>query len=263
MSKPITISNTFATQPGPIPLSQLDTDFSQLSGAINDLSTYSNYYADSSVSANSISVVLPNNLLFSYVTGQTLTVRLANTNTSTAVTINVTVNSVPLAGIPVLMSDASLPPIGSLVVGAVVTLVFGATYAEIISAQGLASPILQSGTFTLTSADISGFPTISANFSKAGNIVTITATNSVSGTSTATTFYLTGIPSFLQPIRNQSNLSFLTGCLDNGAGCAASIIVFGSVISFAKVTNLTSVSGLWTASGTKTSQAFTITYGLT
>ena len=39
MTKPIVVPNTFATATTTIPLSQLDSNFSTLSGAVNDANT--------------------------------------------------------------------------------------------------------------------------------------------------------------------------------------------------------------------------------
>ena len=46
MTKPVSIPNTFATQTGNIPLSQLDQNFLALQTAVNDPTTYANYAID-------------------------------------------------------------------------------------------------------------------------------------------------------------------------------------------------------------------------
>lgn len=59
MPLPITVTNTFATQTGPIPLSQLDTNFTQVATAINQVSTGVNTLATpilGNASATSLSV---------------------------------------------------------------------------------------------------------------------------------------------------------------------------------------------------------------
>ena len=57
MAKPVTIPNTFATATTSIPLSNLDADFSTVSTALNDASTYSNYALDAGTT-NAYSVTL-------------------------------------------------------------------------------------------------------------------------------------------------------------------------------------------------------------
>ena len=115
MSKPITIPNAFATQPGPIPLIQLDNDFTTCSGAINDLATYANYFVDSSGAANQITVTVNPPLTVSYTAGLTLQIKIANTNTSTAVNINVNA----LGNISVVNPDGSLPLSGQFTAGGI------------------------------------------------------------------------------------------------------------------------------------------------
>ena len=43
MALPITITNTFATATGSVPLSQLDTNFTQLASAVNGIGDGTNY----------------------------------------------------------------------------------------------------------------------------------------------------------------------------------------------------------------------------
>jgi hypothetical protein len=89
MSKPITKPFTFATQNGPIPLSQLDSDLDTLYTAVNDPATYTNYLVDAG-STNSIVVTFSGGLSYSsYKSGDTVVVKVANTNTgSTTLNIN-------------------------------------------------------------------------------------------------------------------------------------------------------------------------------
>ena len=56
MTKPVTISNIFQNQVGPIPLIELDQNFSALAAVQNDFATYSNYLTDVSGAANQITV---------------------------------------------------------------------------------------------------------------------------------------------------------------------------------------------------------------
>lgn len=123
MAKPITTPFTFQTQAGPIPLSQLDTDFSTAAAAINDFATYSNFLTDTSGAPNQITVTVPVGLTFSYSAGVKLEVLLANTTTSTAVQINVS----GLGNKAVQNIDGTVPAIGQLVAGMILQLQFNGT----------------------------------------------------------------------------------------------------------------------------------------
>jgi hypothetical protein len=94
MSLPITITNTFATQTGPIPLSELDANFTQVATAINNIGTGTNALATpilGNASATALSVAGPIQSSTSsgvgYITGAGSTVTQA-TSKSTGVTIN-------------------------------------------------------------------------------------------------------------------------------------------------------------------------------
>ena len=88
MAGTITTTNTFASQTGPIPLSQLDANFTNVNSSINNLNIYSNYYADSSAAANTITVTTGGSQTVTYTAGLTVAIKVANTNTG-ATTINI------------------------------------------------------------------------------------------------------------------------------------------------------------------------------
>lgn len=122
MSKPVAVPNTFATQAGPIPLSQLDADFTAGLNALNDLSTYSNFFLDTgAVNAMAITVTLP--LTFGLTAGVRLQVVVGNTNTLTAVTLAVNGG----ASTTVLLNGGSPPPVGSLAAGAIMDVQYNGT----------------------------------------------------------------------------------------------------------------------------------------
>lgn len=87
MAKPVSLSYTFGTQASPIPLSYLDTNYTQLTGALNDSVTYSNFLVDIGT-ANTYVVNFPGSVTTSYTAGLLIQVAIANTNTG-ASTINV------------------------------------------------------------------------------------------------------------------------------------------------------------------------------
>jgi hypothetical protein len=147
MTKPVTIPNAFQAQVGPIPLSQLDADFTAVAGVINDYGTYNNYLVDSSGGANSITVATPAGTTYVPIAGMQLQVKLANTNTSTAVTITVNV----MSGVPVVNSDGvTLPAVGQLVAGQILFLTFDGTSYRLGSGGSLTLPF-----YARTAAEIS------------------------------------------------------------------------------------------------------------
>jgi len=128
MAGNITITNTFASQAGPIPLSQLDSDYAQLVTALNTNATYANYYADSSGVANTITVTINSPQVFSYTTGVSLDVRIANANTG-ATTLNVNA----LGAKPVTNSDGTALIANQLLVGQIATLQYDGTNFQLKS----------------------------------------------------------------------------------------------------------------------------------
>ena len=94
MASSVTLTNTFASQTGPLQLSTLDTNYSQLATAVNTLSNATNYYVDTG-SANAIVITTSSPQIFSYVAGVTLTIKIAATNTgATTVSVNGTSKNV-------------------------------------------------------------------------------------------------------------------------------------------------------------------------
>lgn len=132
MSKPVSGLNIFQAQSGPIPLSQLDANIAALQSAINDTGTYSNYFVDASGAANTITVTVAAPLTFAYVTGIMLQVKLANTNTSA--TVNLNVNA--LGSKTVINNDGTNPPIGSLVSGSILDLMYDGASFRLLRQSG-------------------------------------------------------------------------------------------------------------------------------
>ena len=126
MAGSYTPPNQFQSQSGPIPLSQLDANFTGSANVFNSTLTYSNYYADSSGSANTITVTIPSPTTFSYTTGVQLLVKVANTNTG-ATTINVNA----LGAVQVRTSSLSALSSGQLVAGGVYPLYYDGTYFQL------------------------------------------------------------------------------------------------------------------------------------
>lgn len=118
MAKPVAIPNTFATQFGDVPASQLDNDYTALANAINDLMTYANFAADSG-SANTYIVNFNAALSVSYSNGLQIIFLASNSNTGAA-TLNV--NS--LGAVPLLRPDGSTLQAGDIVSGKIYTVTY-------------------------------------------------------------------------------------------------------------------------------------------
>lgn len=85
---PLTVTNTFQNQAGPIPLSQLDANFGQVFTALNDAATYSNFFLDTGT-ANNVVLTINSPMTFAYATGIILQFKIAASTTTTTPTINV------------------------------------------------------------------------------------------------------------------------------------------------------------------------------
>ena len=86
MSGTASVSNTFANQSGPIPLSQLDANFTSLVDYANDPTNRNNYAADTGVASTYTVALSP--AVAGYTAGLFITFKPGNTNTSSS-SINV------------------------------------------------------------------------------------------------------------------------------------------------------------------------------
>jgi hypothetical protein len=112
MSKPLPTQSTFAGLGPPWNLTNLDANFTGVWGAINDIGTYGNVLTDTGA-ANAIVVSPPSGLTLALGVGLTFDVTVANTNTSSAVTLNANgTGAFPVVG----RNGFALPP-GAVVVG--------------------------------------------------------------------------------------------------------------------------------------------------
>jgi uncharacterized membrane protein YuzA (DUF378 family) len=253
MAKPILIANVFATQTGPIPLSELDTNFSTAYAAINDYATYSNYLVDTSGVANTITVTTPANTTFSYTAGVQLQVKVANTTTSTAPQINV--NGLGLQNI--VNADGSAMVIAQIIAGQLCIFQYDGTAFRLLSQGGSSAitgvnalavgppgtlsfgtgtvnatvgyylnafPVFQGSVFTGNITGCTGAVNTSCVGQTANNIVTLFL-GTGTGTSNATTMTMTGLPAAIQPARAQNvtvamenNTGFVTGTATLNAG---------------------------------------------
>jgi hypothetical protein len=114
----------------------------------------------------------------------------------------------------------------------------------------------EEGTFTVTGTGLTTTVTGTAQFTRIGNLVSIDMPT-ISGTSNATTFTLTGIPTQLRPQKEKNMFMRIS---DNTGPYVLSFVYIGSngIITLTKDAG----SAAFTASGTKASSNFQITYQL-
>lgn len=98
----------------------LDENSEAIEAALNSVNTYTTPLADTSVTANTITVQTPAGIAAAYAFGLQLVIKLANTITATVVLLNVNGQG----GQTVLLQGGTAPPIGSLVAGGVYTFTY-------------------------------------------------------------------------------------------------------------------------------------------
>jgi|SRR6185437_5015114 len=169
MSKPLPSLTTFSGNAPPWSLAALDSNFSTVSGALDDLGTFSNFLTDTSGTANQITVAPASGLTVSVTAGLLLQIKVANTTTATAVTLNVNATG----NKNVVLPNGQNPPVGLLRSGGVYAFLFDGTNFQL---TGAVLPIV---------ADGSGNITVGANLTVGGNL-TVSGNLTVTGSCTAT-----------------------------------------------------------------------------
>lgn len=217
----LTITNTFATQSGNVPASQLDTNFSQLAAAINSLASYGNYFVDSG-SVNAMVISVPSPLVAAYAAGVPLQVKVAVTNTG-AVTINVN----GLGAVAVTYPNLSAIAAGQFVAGSILPLQFDGTRF-----QYLGSITTTSGVSSLTAGAGIGVnqSTGAVTVSNTGVTSNLAGSGiSVSGATGAVTIGNTGVTSLTAG--SGISLSAGTGNITVSATGASSSGTFSGTLS--------------------------------
>jgi hypothetical protein len=256
----LTTPNTFASQSGNVAASELDADFAVPVTALNALATMANYFVDTGT-AGSLLVSLPSPLTTALVAGLPLQVMVAANNTGSS-SVNVSLGSSPLGAKNIVYpgSVAGMLP-NQLVAGAIIQLMYDGTNFEYLG------PIFGSSAVTMTLTGVSGSaPTGTLNFTVNGHAATVEVPF-MTGPSNAVAMTMTGLPTYLQPARQQNvsipdlvceDNSVLVGVV-NGSGAYAQINPSSSAITFLK----NGSSNGWTGSGTKgLTNNFTTTYNL-
>jgi hypothetical protein len=166
MAKPVTIPNTFATATTSIPLANLDADFSTVSTALNDASTYSNYALDAGTT-NAYSITL-SGVSTTYQAG--LAIQFQATNASTGpCTLNVNGQGAK----NLIYPDGSALATNSVVVGAIVSCMYDGTSFQVLSIKNASGGGGGNGTVTSVGMSVPEF------LSVAGSPVTTSGTLAV------------------------------------------------------------------------------------
>jgi hypothetical protein len=182
MTTLVTIPNVFQAQSGPIPLAQLDTNFSVVASSINNVNQYSTYLIDSSGAPNTITVTT-GSLSFSYATGVRLLIKVSNTNTSTAVNINVN----GLGNMPLINVDGANPTVSAITAGEIIDVIYnGTSFVQLNLNQQQPTYLLavQLGSTTRGVATLSNDPVLVLTLPNAGTYtftLNISQTNSSGG----------------------------------------------------------------------------------
>lgn len=190
--------------------------------------------------------ITPNPAMATLAAGQLFAFKPANTTTANTATIAIGSNT----AVTFASQDGATLPAGALIAGSY----YLAYTAGPGNAVRVINPSPISGSATGTPTGFSGSPgtcTISYRVTADGQLVTLQFGAGISGTSNATTFTITGLPSGLAPALSQA---FYTSAQDNTTSVIATLIMTASssTITLGKSGGtIGSGASSWTASGTK------------
>jgi len=192
MTAKASVPNTFQAQAGPIPLSQLDANFSALVGDLNENNTLANYYVDAG-SADAIAISTASGQTFTAgIAGAWLDVKIAANNTG-GTPCTLAINGGATSPVVDCLGNALLQD--ALLVGCVYRLVFDGTSWRV------ANMVTGSGSSTLVGSlsDFSGTTNFVLVWQVTRFQVTAGLQGNVTGTSISNQFNLGSVPSWLRP----------------------------------------------------------------
>lgn len=220
MSGTVAVSNTFANQSGPIPLSQLDTNFSALVDYANDPTNRNNYAADTGVASTYTIALSP--AVAGYTAGLMITFKPGNSNTSSS---SINVNA--LGAKAIVNGAGANVSSGEIVAGRPLTVVYDGT--AFVTPTGLASA--SSGAAKAWAAWVgTSTGTITAN--AAFNVATIVRTGTGSYNITLTT-----------PMSSTSWVGIASCVSGFGAGILPNSASTALLITFATTTSTVADTG--------------------
>jgi len=253
MSGSASVTNTFQARSGSIPLANLDTNFTDITGYLNDPTNRNNYATDTGTTDTILISFTPP--VTGYTAGLSISWKSINGNSGGAMVVNA--NSVGAKAL--LNPDQSVPQAGQFIVGGVYDAVYDGT--QFILQTGYAVPATKAQVQTATSAitfvspaqaqnhpgvskawasfngSATGTTTISGN---GYNISTITRTGTgsytvVFATPFANTLYggivcgnqgVNGLSGGLSPSRGTGTCFFTVTSGSNNAAADAALVMF-------------------------------------
>jgi hypothetical protein len=224
---PITPTYTFASASGSIPLSQLDTNFTQLTTFLNNPNNFANYLVDSGAANAYVVAFAAGDAPTSYIAGLTLVIKITNANSS-ASTLNV--NSLGVKNIT--KNGATALAGGELQASSVVVLVYDGTQFQLITS--VASP---GGSNTQVQFNNSG--AFGGSSSLTWNGTTLSANALALTTALSPTYGGTGVNNGSNTVTVAGNVSHagaFTQTFTAGANTSLSLPASGTLIS--TVTNM-------------------------
>lgn len=206
MALPVTIPNTFANATTSIPLSQLDTNFSTLSNAINGINSGSETLAN----LKSSNVTITGGVI-SNVTLDNVTVQTENFDNITISNVTITSGNATFTNVTATQANLTTANVTNLQSGNVV--ITGGTLTG-ITAANIAGANISSGNATLTNVTVTQ-----------ANVTTANITNLQSGNVVVTGGTLTGITAANIAGANISsgNVTVTIASLANGNAAAPSL----------------------------------------
>lgn len=273
MAKPISLSYTFATQSGPIPLSYLDSNYSTITTAINDTLTYSNYLVDTGA-ANAYAVTFAGSLTTSYTAGLLIAFKAANANTG-ASTLNV--NSLGVKNI--VRPDGTALGSGEIPANGIALVCYDGTNFQLLSVKGNTPSADVVGPASATDNAVTRFDGTTGKLIQNSSVLITDAgaINGADGTSalpafsfsadTNTGFYRSSADVMYAVTGGVQRLYMgASGIIANnvsgfgvGAGSGGSVVQTGSRTNGVTLDKISGRITLVSAAGTTTWQSFTLT----
>ena len=174
----------------------------------------------------------------------------ANTNTG-ATTINITPSGGSALGARNIFNNAAACVGGELVANVPIALIDDGTRLNIIGIEAAVQ------TFTVTGTGFTANPTGTAKYTIIRNAVVLDLPT-LSGTSNATTFTLTGIPAGITPANAKT---VIVRTVDNSGAAVASLMTLNTDSTCTMSKNLDAGTA-WTGSGTKQLLSVSVAYTL-
>lgn len=212
--KPIPAPTQFGDVGPPWQLGLLDAFNDSVEASINDMGTYSNYLQDTSPTANAIVSSPAVGVTVKYSPGLKVQVRIANTNSSSTVTINIGGNG----AVPVTSQAGTPLSPGFLLANGIYDMVFDGTSFQVLGV------VFQTGTFTATfTGGINGSGVIRYSVTNGLSTLYVTGDIVLTGTSGGIAL-MSGMPTICIP--NFPQVGTFSGICDTSPSPQAQLGIF-------------------------------------